>query len=217
MKSNYEEALAAVLKHEGGFSNHPSDPGGATMRGVTQAVYDSYRVNQLRAKQSVAKIADRELQEIYRKKYWDVVRGDDLPAGVDYAVFDYAVNSGPAKAVMEMQRVVHVADDGVLGPITLKAVNGSDAPITINYLCDARLAFLRKLSIWGTFGKGWESRVKGVRALALSMAKDSAIPDPVPPEKPVEADPLPRPLPEPECDDGWWAGVLSWWRGYWGK
>ena len=210
MKSNYEEALAAVLKHEGGFSNHPKDPGGATMRGVTQAVYDDYRTNHSAVKQSVAKIEERELQAIYRQQYWDKVWGDLLPSGVDYAVFDFAVNSGVKRAAEYLQRVAGVTPDGQIGNVTLAAVKAKDAEMVVNKLCDNRLAFLKRLSTWGTFGKGWENRVVGVRALALSLATASPRPAPAkPPEKPVEPAPVPEPLPEQKASGGLLAFILK--------
>ncbi len=97
---------------------------------------------------------------IYRARYWNAVRGDDLPAGLDYAVFDFAVNSGPGRAVMALQRALGVADDGRLGPVTLAALAGKDPTALIADLCDDRMAFLRKLSTWGSFGKGWTSRCR---------------------------------------------------------
>ena len=106
MKENFSRSYAAALKEEGGFSNHPKDPGGATMRGVTQRVYDAYRINKGEYKQSVGRISDFEVRDIFKRQYWDAVKADELPAGVDYAVFDFAINSGPSRAVKELQRIV---------------------------------------------------------------------------------------------------------------
>lgn len=172
--STYERALSLVLKHEGGYVNHPDDPGGATNKGVTQTTYNAYRKRQGQPERSVREITEAELRAIYRRQYWDAVRGDDLPSGLDYAMFDYAVNSGPARAAKELQRILGVADDGVVGLITLGAL--SDRPIAalVDELCDRRMAFLRGLRHWPTFGKGWTTRVADVRSVARGMAPATA-------------------------------------------
>ena len=105
MKANFDKSLALVLVHEGGYVNHPKDPGGATNRGVTQAVYDAYRKTRGKAGQSVKFITDEEVNAIYKFQYWDRVQGDLLPAGLDYAVFDFAVNSGVGRASKYLQAV----------------------------------------------------------------------------------------------------------------
>lgn len=168
---NFETSLSKVLRHEGGYVNHPSDPGGPTNKGVTQRVYDAYRLNNGQHTQSVRYIADRELADIYRNQYWHAVRGNELPDGVDYAVFDYAVNSGPARAIRDLQRVIGETQDGVIGQRTLARVNGAnDREGLIHDYLDRRLAFLRSLKTWRTFGKGWASRVASVRLHALALA-----------------------------------------------
>lgn len=168
MKSNFEKALAAVLVHEGGYVNHPRDPGGATNKGVTQAVYDGYRRRQGKPGQSVRLISEAEIGAIYKFQYWDMVRGDDLPSGVDYAVFDFAVNSGVSRAAKYLQRVVGTPQDGVIGVRTLGAIKST--AYTINALCDRRMGFLRTLRIFPTFGRGWTRRVDDVRKHALAMS-----------------------------------------------
>lgn len=168
MKTNFEMALAYVLEHEGGYVNHPRDPGGATNKGVTQAVYDGYRKMRGRGIQSVKFISEEEVRAIYKFQYWDRVQGDMLPAGVDYAVFDFAVNSGVGRASKYLQAVVGVAQDGIIGARTVAAVTNPAA--TINALCDRRMGFLRNLKTFLTFGRGWTRRVQGVRAHALEMA-----------------------------------------------
>lgn len=167
MNANFEKALTLVLEHEGGYVNHPKDPGGATMKGVTQAVYDAYRKLRGRGVQSVKLISDEELRAIYKFQYWDKVQGDFLPAGVDYAVFDFAVNSGVSRAAKYLQAVLGVAQDGQIGAKTLAAI--TSPANTINALCDRRVGFLRNLKTFLTFGKGWTRRVQGVRAHALEM------------------------------------------------
>ena len=166
--ANFDKALAYVLEHEGGYVNHPRDPGGETNRGVTKAVYDAYRKVRARPIQSVKYITDAEVKAIYKFQYWDKVQGDYLPAGLDYAVFDFAVNSGVGRASKYLQAVLGVAQDGQIGAKTLAAIDNPVA--TINALCDRRMAFLRNLGTFITFGKGWTRRVQGVRAHALEMA-----------------------------------------------
>ena len=168
MISNFDKSLELVLKHEGGFSDHPSDPGGKTMKGVTQAVYDAYRKTRARPVQSVKFITDDEVKAIYRFQYWDRVQGDLLPAGLDYAVFDFAVNSGVGRASKYLQAVVGTPQDGVIGARTLAAIQSPTN--AINALCDRRMSFLRNLRTFLTFGKGWTRRVTDVRKHALEMA-----------------------------------------------
>ena len=159
--------LPHILKHEGGWVNHPRDPGGATMKGVIQRTYDSWRDRQGQPRQSVRNITDAEVSAIYRRDYWDAIRGDDLPAGIDYCVFDFAVNSGINRAARYLQGAVKVAQDGKIGPATLATVKGKNPSAIINEICNSRMAFLRGLSTFPTFGKGWTRRVEEVRALAL--------------------------------------------------
>lgn len=169
MRNNFQNALERVLLCEGGWSNHPKDPGGPTMRGVTLAVYSAFK-RKPATPDELRNISDDDLSAIYKRQYWDTVRGDELPVGLDYALFDYAVNSGPGRAVRDLQRVVGVQPDGVMGAMTLQAVSARDPAQIIAALCDKRLAFLKSLKTWGTFGKGWGKRVETVRTASLSMA-----------------------------------------------
>lgn len=166
----FEAALAAVLKHEGGYVHHPRDPGGATNKGVTQATYDDWRESMGLVDRSVRLIEPAEIAEIYRGNYWEAVSADKLAAGVGYAVFDFGVNSGPARAKRFLQRAARVADDGEIGAVTIAAV-ARDPKGVIERLCEARLAFVRSLDTHDTFGRGWESRIAEVRKLALEMAR----------------------------------------------
>lgn len=167
---NFEASLALVLKHEGGFSNHPRDPGGATMRGVIQRVYDAYRKRKGRAKRSVRNITDDELQEIYRDQYWTAIKGDALPRGVDYCVFDGAVNSGPVQSVKWLQRALGVKADGMIGMVTLGAVDAhKDKKALVRSICGKRMSFLQALKHWPVFRKGWSRRVAEVERDALKM------------------------------------------------
>lgn len=167
--TNFDAALALVLVHEGGYVNHPADPGGATNKGVTQAVYDAYRRGKGQPTQSVRYISTAEVGAIYRFLYWARTRADELPAGVDYVVFDFAVNSGVDRSSRYLQRAVDAAEDGKVGPATLAKAAAQDPRQLIDELCDARMAFLRGLRTFATFGKGWTRRVTEARAKAKSM------------------------------------------------
>jgi len=167
MKENYPQALKQVLKYEGGYVDHPKDPGGPTNKGVTQAVYDSWRKSQNLPTQSVRVIADSEVAAIYKNLYWDRVSGDLLPDGVDFAVFDFAVNSGVSRAAKYLQAVVGVTQDGQIGPATIQATKTYVAMAVTN----KRLAFMQSLSIWSTFGKGWSARIADVKAQIIALVK----------------------------------------------
>lgn len=175
----FDRALPHVLAHEGGYVDHPSDPGGATNLGVTRKTLARWlKVSPFTAlpKAQVKALTKADVAPIYRAYYWDEIRGDDLPAGLDYAMFDYAVNSGPGRAAMALQRLVGVADDGEIGPITLAAVAKRKPSDLVNALCDEREAFLQRLSNFAVFGRGWMSRVAGVRKRSLAWAVDRAQP-----------------------------------------
>jgi lysozyme family protein len=168
MKENFDNALAAVLHHEGGFVNHPADPGGMTNLGCTKKVWEEY-VGHPVDEQTMRNLKPADVAPLYKTKYWDKVRGDDLPAGVDYAVFDCAINSGPGRAAKFLQEVVGVTADGAIGPGTLKAVAAMPAAEIVVKYNARRLAFLQSLATWPTFGKGWGRRVDEVAAASSKM------------------------------------------------
>jgi len=170
MQSNWESALAHVLESEGGWSDHPSDPGGATMKGVTLATYREYRRNPHITKDELRNISDEELSDLYKKGYWDKCRCDDLPSGVDYLVFDAAVNMGCGRSSKLLQESVGVTPDGGIGPITLAAVNAADADELIIKFSELKENFYRSLPTFPTFGKGWLNRVASTKAFAEQMA-----------------------------------------------
>lgn len=179
MDRNFQISLKKVLKHEGGWADHPKDPGGATMKGVTLASFRRY-VNPKATKEDLKKITDQQLSTVYRRNYWDAVLGGELPDGLDYAMFDFAVNSGPSRAVKYLQKIVETSQDGRIGPATLRAIEENNVFDLIERLCDARMEFLKKLGTWPTFGKGWTSRVSAVRKDAKNLAAQPT------PEKPTE-------------------------------
>ena len=161
MKQNYLIIQPWILAYEGGFVNHPKDPGGATNQGITQRTYDAYRRRIGHATQSVRLIDNVERDTIYRVQYWDAIKGDDLPSGVDAVVYDFAVNSGPSRAAKYLQRIAGVKQDGMIGMQTLDALARMDSTQVIGRLCADRMAFLRGLPAWVTFGTGWTRRVMG--------------------------------------------------------
>lgn len=169
--TNQNGAVARVLAHEGGNVDDPQDPGGRTSRGVTQRVYDAWRKGRGQACLDVFRMAPAEARAIYIEQYWNRVRGDELPAGVDYAVFDAAVNSGPVQAVKWLQRALGgVRVDGVVGQVTLRAAQAHpDKARLIADMCARRMAFLRQLRTWRRFGGGWTRRVTEVERAALGL------------------------------------------------
>lgn len=170
MKENFNTALAETLKHEGGFSNHPADPGGATMRGVILTEYQKFRRNPHLTAEDLKKITDEELREIYYGNYWKPCRCDDLPSGVDVCVFDLAVNSGIGRSAKVLQECVGAKPDGVIGPVTLGLVANTDTKKLIADIQAARQAFLERLKTFPVFGKGWTRRVSEVKEFALKIA-----------------------------------------------
>lgn len=190
-EDRFERALERVLVHEGGFVDHPRDPGGATNRGVTQATYDNWRRRHGLPTRSVRQLAESELRAIYREGYWDAIRADELPPGVAYAVFDAAVNSGPARAARWLQAQIGARVDGVVGPETIGRTQAVAAvPLILRY-SDARLAFMRRLPHWDAFGRGWARRVEEVRVQAVQWAQGFT-PSPSEAEAPGKADRGPR-------------------------
>jgi len=168
MKSNFESALQAILHHEGGFVNHPADPGGMTNLGVTKKVWEEWVGHEVDEKQMRA-LTPELVGPMYKAKYWDKIKGDDLPEGVDYCVFDAAVNSGPGRAAKWLQSCVGVEPDGGIGPKTLAAVAAADPKQLVEDYAKRRLSFLSDLPHWGTFGKGWSRRVAEVQSTATTM------------------------------------------------
>lgn len=168
--STYDEALRRLLAHEGGYTNHPSDPGGPTNFGITIHDYRKY-VKPGATAADVKAMTVSEAKAIYRAKYWDAQRCDELPAGVDYAVFDYGVNSGIGRSGKVLRRVLKLADNtSTVNGAVVAATNARDAKQLVSAICDERLRFLQSLKTWSVFGKGWGRRVAEVRATALAMA-----------------------------------------------
>lgn len=170
--ASWSASVAAVLKAEGGYANDPKDPGGETNFGISKRAYPNLDIKALT-------VADAEA--IYRRDYWDKLRCDDLPTGVDYALFDFGANSGVARAAVYLQSVVHMNQDGVIGPLTIAACQKASATSVVTLLCNNRLIFLEKQADWPTYGKGWAARVAAVKTLALQMVAGAPKAAPVSP------------------------------------
>ncbi len=181
MESNYTVIMKHVAFHEGGYTNHPKDPGKATNKGITQTVYDAYRRSKKTLTRHVKVIEDYEVAEIYRTRYWNLINGSKLPSGVDYCIMDCAVNSGVKQAGLWLQRAINrmpsnrpqIKVDGEVGPTTIDRADdyeGEQAAKLIDLILDERLGFLKIIRhkttgelLWGAFGAGWTNRIEGFK------------------------------------------------------
>lgn len=175
--SSYDEALRCLLAHEGGYTNHPSDHGGPTNFGITIVDYRKYvKPDAVAADVRAMKLDDAKA--IYRAKYWDAQRCNDLPIGVDYAVFDYGVNSGIGRSGKVLRRVLKLPDNtSVVNDAVIAAARRADAKALVTAICDERLRFLQSLKTWPVFGGGWGRRVSEVKSISLAMAAGAPSPD----------------------------------------
>lgn len=173
MQSNFELCLNLMLAHEGGFVNHPQDPGGMTNLGVTARVWEEWLGRPTNEKEMRA-LTPLMVKPLYKRKYWDAIRADELVDGVDYCVFDVAVNSGVGRAIKFLQQSVGATPDGGFGSITMALVKKaeSDPANLIELYCARRLEFLESLRSFEHFGKGWSRRVAEVKAKALAMVNN---------------------------------------------
>ena len=174
MISTFDFAMRLLLRHEGGFVNHPKDPGGMTNLGVTKAVWDAHTGKDA-TEADMRALTPQAVQPIYKARYWDAIHGDALPHGVDYCLFDCAVNSGPGRAVKLAQYVLHQKVDGSLGPKTLAAIQEADPVEFIEDYSQRRLDFLKSLPTWETFGKGWGKRVSEVELEAKAFSRNGSM------------------------------------------
>jgi len=192
MQSNFEIALAHVLDFEGGYSDHPSDPGGATNLGITHEVLQAYRGRPV-SKQDVRTLTVEEAKAIYRSRYWDAASCGALPRGIDLAVFDCAVNQGVGRAVRLLQQAAHVRADGVIGPITLAAVSKTPGEKLLTEFMARRMnAYGRLQRLFRTFGLGWSRRLMATHREALSLLDSSK---PAEPPSAVPQQPTPTRTP----------------------
>jgi len=175
VKENFEKCFALVIKNEGGYVDNPKDPGGATNLGCTKKVWEEWIGHEV-TKDDIRALTHADVMPLYKKRYWDAVKGDNLPDGVDYAVFDLAINSGPGKAAKTLQSVLGANPDGQIGPATLRTLEAADPRDVATKVCEARLAFLQGLATFATFGKGWTRRVAEVQAAAKDMTAQLELP-----------------------------------------
>lgn len=186
---NFDRLLPLILSHEGGYINHPQDSGGPTNRGVTLGAYRRY-IKRDGSIEDLKTLTPAQAGKVFKDRYWDAVRADELPAGIDYSMGDFAINSGPVRAIKEMQKLVGVVADGKLGSKTMAAIHSHDPVRLVAALNDARLVFMRNSKNgknWKVFGVGWQARVDGVRYKSLDML--SPIIFGTPEAHPVEYDP----------------------------
>lgn len=179
MKNNFDAALREILKSEGGYVDHPRDPGGCTNKGITLATYR--RIKPDATCFSLRNIQDDVVRGIYNLHYWDTVSGDDLPPGIDLVVFDMAVNAGPRRASKLLQKILGVDDDGIIGPVTLKAASeafGEGPEKLLGNYAEARISFYKKLRHFDTFGKGWLRRVASSSKAAHAIIDNIKPPTP---------------------------------------
>lgn len=168
MKENFDKCLEMLLSHEGGFVNHPEDPGGITNLGVTKKVYDEWTGRES-TEQEMRDLTPEDVAPIYKKNYWDRIKGDSLPSGLDWACFDWAVNSGSGRPAKAVQRAVGATQDGAIGPQTLGLIMEKDPEEIINYVYGVRQDFYKSLKTFETFGRGWTRRNKETLHQALEM------------------------------------------------
>jgi lysozyme family protein len=176
MLNNWDKSFDMVIAHEGGFTNDERDPGnklpdgrkGSTMLGCTQANWEKY-IGHTVTQDDMKALKKEDVKPLYKRDYWDAVRGDDLPAGVDYAVFDFAINAGPAAARKMIQKALGVTADGSIGPATMKAIQDAEGKDLLEKFSHSKEAFYKSLSTFPTYGKGWLKRVADVQTSASTM------------------------------------------------
>lgn len=175
---NFLMSLAETMAHEGGYVNHPDDPGGMTFMGITRKAYAAWKgvpVSSI-TEQQMRNIPLTERQQFYHEQYWQPVGGDDLPGGLDFVVWDISVNSGPRRAVKMLQKAINklgrvkVQVDGVIGPKTISAAGHANVFDLIDEVGNTRLWFYIDLSTFKTFGGGWMRRLLKVTSFGTAMA-----------------------------------------------
>lgn len=171
MNANFDMSFDRVMQSEGGYVNDPADHGGETNFGVTIGAWGEYLGRAIQPGEMKALTRDA-VKPFYKQMYWDKIKGDDLPAGIDYAVFDFAVNAGAARAARFLQRAVGVVDDGVIGAVTLRTVANADPQKLLDNFSDQKQGFYNRLATNPSqqkFLKGWLARVDRVQDTAESM------------------------------------------------
>jgi len=167
---NWDKCFDLVIVNEGGYVDNPADPGGATNWGCTKAVWEQYIGHEV-SKEDIRNLTKEDVKPLYKRNYWDAIHGDALPSGLDYCLFDCAINSGVGRAAKFIQEIVGVFADGAIGNNTVTAINQMNTVTMINEFSDKRQAFLETLKTFPVFGKGWTKRVTEVRIKSLEMAE----------------------------------------------
>ena len=171
----FDKCLEVILDAEGGYVNHPRDPGGITNRGITLRTYSEWTGKPMNTitERTMRGLKVEDVAPIYKEKYWNRVDGDRLPKGMDLSVFDMAVNAGPHRAVKLLQSMLpNCYVDGVIGPITIKKVEeeySDDPKGLITDYAHQREVYYRSLSHFDAFGRGWLNRVWKTEGISLSM------------------------------------------------
>lgn len=161
-----------VLEEEGGYVDNPKEPGGATNMGITLRTLTAWFGHPV-TRSDVLHITKLTAFDIYKSEFWNKINADALPAGLDYALFDFAINSGPARAARTLQEIVGVTQDGIIGAATLSAVNSRSPVAVITALCEKRKQWLSSLTTYSRSGRGWFARVDRARVRALDFASDT--------------------------------------------
>ncbi|SMQ65806.1 Lysozyme family protein [Devosia lucknowensis] len=173
-KGNLQRCLDVVFPFEGGYVDHPRDPGGATNMGITFDVLRKWRGKPI-TKQDVRDLTKAEAEQIYARNYARPLHFDDLPIGIDLTTLDFGINSGVSRSARYLQAVVSAKQDGVIGEAdTLPKVKTANPRDVIKKLCARRLSFVQSLKIWDTFGKGWSRRIAHMEATALSWVSSKS-------------------------------------------
>lgn len=168
MQSNWKRSFELMLQSEGGFANHSSDPGGMTNLGVTKATWENW-IGRESNEAEMRNLTPEKVEPMYRKKFWDAVRGDELKVGIDYLMFDFAVNAGAGRAIKTLQTAIGVPADGGFGPVTMASMKSYEPVKLIERFSQAKEDFYRSLNTFDVFGKGWLNRVERVKGEALTM------------------------------------------------
>lgn len=171
--TRFNRCHAVTAKWEGGWSDHSADPGGKTMYGITEAVYHAWLRSRGQSAKPVRQITKRDAEAIFFKNYWQAAKCDRLAPGVDLATYDSAVNSGVSRGRKWL----------------LASIGGPDDQ-TVRRMCAARLAFVRGLSTWSHFGKGWTNRITDIERTGVAWAREPE------PELTLDFPPIVPPLPE---------------------
>jgi len=171
MTKNFRDCLELVLKHEGGYVDHPKDPGGRTNLGVTQRVWEDWVGHEVDEK-AMRALTPAIVAPMYEMKYWRTSYCEKLPRGLDLLVFSMAVNAGSGRSVKLLQDAIGVVADGVIGPRTMARINEANVETLIDNFSEARRQFYRGLKTFPVFGRGWLSRTDSERLEALQLAKN---------------------------------------------